>query len=241
MILSNITPRPILICGDCIEELQKIEDESVDLIVTDPPYPVTKKGCAGNTGGMMATKVTMQGKIFEHNNIDCSEYAPEFFRLLKDGSHCYVMCNHVNLIKMLNVFTGVGFHFIKSLIWNKGNKLMGRFYMSQFEYILFFRKGKGVQINYCGTSDILSFQNKKTKDVNGQNLHDTEKPVELMEVLVRNSSKEGQIVLDPFMGIGSVGIACNNLYRQFIGIEIDKKYFQIAQLRMATNGNQPIS
>ena len=118
---------------------------------------------------------------------------------------------------------------------------MGRFYMSQFEYILIFRKGKGVQINHCGTSDILSFQNKKTKDVNGQNLHDTEKPVELMEVLVRNSSKEGQTVLDPFMGIGSVGIACNNLYRQFIGIEIDKKYFQIAQFRMATNGNQPIS
>lgn len=100
--------------------------------------------------------------------------------------------------------------------------------MSQFEYILFFRKGKGVQINHCGTSDILSFQNKKLKDKNGRNLHDTEKPVELMEVLIDNSSKEGQIVLDPFMGIGSTGMACKRLNRRFVGIEIDKYYFNIA-------------
>jgi len=180
----------------------------------------------------MATKATMQGKIFEHNSIDCSEYAPEFFRLLKDGSHCYVMSNHVNLINMLNTFTGVGFHFIKSLIWNKGNKLMGRFYMSQYEYILFFRKGKGVQINHCGTSDILSIPNKKSKDASGKNLHDTEKPIELMEILIDNSSREGQIILDPFMGIGSTGMACKNLNRNFIGIEIDNTYFDIAQQRL---------
>lgn len=229
---TTITPWQNLICGDCITELKKLPDKSIDLIVTDPPYPITKKGCAGNTGGMMATKATMQGKIFEHNSIDCSEYAPEFFRLLKDGSHCYVMSNHVNLINMLNTFTGVGFHFIKSLIWNKGNKLMGRFYMSQYEYILFFRKGKGVQINHCGTSDILSIPNKKSKDTSGKNLHDTEKPIELMEILIDNSSREGQIILDPFMGIGSTGMACKNLNRNFIGIEIDNTYFDIAQQRL---------
>lgn len=229
---TTITPWQNLICGDCITELKKLPDKSIDLIVTDPPYPITKKGCAGNTGGMMATKATMQGKIFEHNSIDCSEYAPEFFRLLKDGSHCYVMSNHVNLINMLNTFTGVGFHFIKSLIWNKGNKLMGRFYMSQYEYILFFRKGKGVQINHCGTSDILSIPNKKSKDASGKNLHDTEKPIELMEILIDNSSREGQIILDPFMGIGSTGMACKNLNRNFVGIEIDNTYFDIAQQRL---------
>lgn len=229
---TTITPWQNLICGDCITELKKLPDKSIDLIVTDPPYPITKKGCAGNTGGMMATKATMQGKIFEHNSIDCSEYAPEFFRLLKDGSHCYVMSNHVNLINMLNTFTGVGFHFIKSLIWNKGNKLMGRFYMSQYEYILFFRKGKGIQINHCGTSDILSIPNKKSKDASGKNLHDTEKPIELMEILIDNSSREGQIILDPFMGIGSTGMACKNLNRNFIGIEIDNTYFDIAQQRL---------
>ena len=72
----------------------------------------------------------------------------------------------------------------KSLVWDKGNKIMGQYYMSQFEYILFFRKGKGVKINNCGTSDILSVPNKKTEDERGKNLHDTEKPVELMRILI---------------------------------------------------------
>lgn len=221
-----------LVCGDCMEQFKIISDNSIDLIVTDPPYPITKKGCAGNTGGMMATKETMQGKIFEFNDIDCSKYAPEFYRVLKNGSHCYVMTNHVNLINMLNTFTSSGFHFIKSLIWNKGNKIMGRFYMSQFEYILFFRKGKGVQINHCGTSDLLSIPNKKTKGLDGKNLHDTEKPVELVKILIDNSSKENDVVLDPFMGIGSVGIACKKLRRNFIGFEISPTYFEIAKERI---------
>lgn len=104
--------------------------------------------------------------------------------------------------------------------------------MSQFEYILFFRKGKGVKINNCGTSDILSIPNKKTKDENGKNLHDTEKPIELMQILIENSSKENEIVLDPFMGIGSTPLACVSANRRYIGVELDKKYFDIAVDRM---------
>lgn len=209
-----------------------LPDESVDLIVTDPPYKVTSRGNAGNSGGMLKTKMFCQGKVFTHNNIDCAEYAPEFYRLLKDGSHCYVMTNHVNLIKMLNTFTNCGFHFIKCLIWDKGNKIMGHYYMSQFEYIMFFRKGRGVKINHCGTGDILSVPNRKTKDENGKNIHDTEKPVELMKILIDNSSQEDSVVLDPFMGVGSAGIACRQLNRQFIGIEIDDNYFKIAEDRI---------
>lgn len=226
-----------LYLNDCLTVMKNIPDGFIDLIVTDPPYPVTKKGCAGNTGGMMKTKKTMQGKIFTHNDIDCEKYAPEFYRILKDGSHCYVMSNHVNLIKMLNTFTNAGFHFIKCLIWDKGNKLMGRFYMSQFEYILFFRKGKGVKINNCGTSDILSVPNKKTKNDDGKNLHDTEKPIGLMKILIDNSSQENGIVLDPFMGIGTTGIACMKSNRKFIGIEIDDTYFKIAKNRIENSVN----
>ena len=73
---------------------------------------------------------------------------------------------------------------------------------------------------------------KKTKGIDGKNLHDTEKPVELMKILVGNSSQENSIVLDPFMGIGSTGIACKELNRRFVGIEIDKDYFDIAQKRI---------
>lgn len=215
--------------------MSKIPNEVIDLLVTDPPYKTTSRGNAGNSGGMLQKKINMSGLVFEYNNIDCANYAPEFYRILKDGSHCYVMTNHINLINMLNTFTQSGFHFIKSLVWDKGNKIMGQYYMSQFEYILFFRKGKGIKINHCGTSDILSVPNKKLKDSNGKNLHDTEKPVELMKILIDNSSKENDIVLDPFMGIGSTGVAAKELNRRFVGIEIDETYFNIAKRRIKTN------
>ena len=218
--------------GDCLELMKNIPDGSVDLVLTDPPYPTTSRGNAGNSGGMLQKEINKKGKVFKHNNIDCTEYAPEFYRVLKDGSHCYVMTNHINLIKMLNVFTDCGFHFIKSLIWNKGNKIMGQYYMSQFEYILFFRKGYGKKINNCGTSDILSVPNKKTKDENGKNIHDTEKPIELMQILIENSSNENDVVLDSFMGVGATALACINTNRNFIGIELDKGYFDIAEKRI---------
>lgn len=218
--------------GDCLEILKKLPNDSIDLVVTDPPYRTTARGNAGNSGGMLQKEINKKGKVFSYNEITPDKYIPELFRILKDGSHCYIMTNHVNLQNILNIATQNDFHFIKSLIWNKGNKIMGQYYMSQFEYILFFRKGKGIKINNCGTSDILNIPNIKTKDKNGKNLHDTEKPVELMKILIENSSKENEIVLDPFMGIGSTGIACLNTNRKFIGFELDKEYFEIAKKRI---------
>lgn len=218
--------------GDCMDLLKDIENESIDLLVTDPPYKVTARGNAGNSGGMMRKKISMQGKIFEFNNIKPQIYMPEFYRILKDGSHFYIMTNHINLQEMLNTATENKFKFIKSLIWNKGNKIMGQYYMSQFEYILFFRKGRGKKINKCGTADILNVQNRKTKDDNGKNLHDTEKPIELMQILIENSSKENEIILDPFMGIGSTVLACINTNRNYIGFELDKTYYDKACKRI---------
>lgn len=217
---------------DCLTGMKKIDDESIDLLVTDPPYKVTSRGNAGNSGGMLQKKLSMQGNIFEYNDTKPQEYIPEFYRILKDGSHCYIMTNHVNLQSILNIATECGFKFIKSLIWNKGNKIMGQYYMSQFEYILFFRKGKGKKINNCGTADILNIPNRKSKDINGNNLHDTEKPIELMQILIENSSQENEIVLDPFVGIGSTVIACIKTNRNYIGFEIDKKYYDIANRRI---------
>lgn len=217
---------------DCMNVMKTLPDESIDLVCTDPPYRVTPSGTAGSAGGMLTKKQYLSGKVFGFNDIDCSVYAPEFFRILKDGSHCYVMTNNVNLIHMLNVFTETGFHFIKSLIWDKGNKIMGQFYMSQFEYILFFRKGYGKKINNCGTSDILSIPNDKVKDAEGNNLHDTEKPVDLMKVLVENSTEKGGVVLDPFSGSGSTMLACLQTGRVGIGCEIDPDFFSVIQKRI---------
>ena len=220
-----------IIQGDCLEILKTMPDNSVDLVLTDPPYKVTSRGSAGNAGGMLQKDINKKGQVFSNNDIDIEAWLPDVYRILKDGSHCYIMTNHKNLHHYLNIIEKIGFHFIKSLIWNKSNKIMGQYYMSQFEYILFLRKGKGIKINNCGTSDIINVPNKKTK-INGANIHDTEKPVELMKILICNSSIEGNLVLDPFMGVGATIIAAKDTNRNYIGIELDNEYFKIAQDRI---------
>ena len=217
---------------NCLEGMKRIADGSIDLVVTDPPYKTTARGSYGNVGGMLKKDIVNTGKMFAYNNIEPDRFIPEIYRILKEGTHFYLMTNHKNLIKMITTAENAGFYFIKSLIWDKSNKIMGQAYMSQFEYILFFRKGKFKKINNCGTSDIISIKNVKHKDSNGKNYHDTEKPVKLMELLVNNSSNENEIVLDPFMGIGTTAIACMNTQRNFIGFEMDKGYYDIACKRI---------
>jgi site-specific DNA-methyltransferase (adenine-specific) len=226
--------------NDCIEIMDKLIEQGikVDMIFTDPPYKVTSRGSAGNSGGMLQKKINRNGQVFKHNNIEIEDYLPKFYDVLKETGHCYIMTNHKNLTHFLSVIDtwkaddGGKFNFIKSLIWDKGNKIMGQYYMSQFEYILFLRKGAGVKINNCGTSDLLSIPNKKTKGEDGKNIHDTEKPVDLCKILIENSSKENETVLDPFMGVGGCGIAAKELNRNFIGIELDDNYFDIANKRI---------
>lgn len=218
--------------GDALVELKTIPNESIDLVITDPPYRVTSKGCSGTMGGYWTSEKSKKGIIFDHNNISCEEYLPELYRVLKDKTLCYVMCNNINLVSIITTGINVGFHFVKCLIWDKGNKICGRYYMTCFEYIILFRKGGDRPINNCGTPDILSVPIKKLKDENNKNLHDTEKPVELAKILIENSSNKDEIVLDPFMGIGWAGIASKQLGRNFIGIEIDPKYFNIAKDRV---------
>mgnify|MGYP002624034967 CR=1 FL=1 len=104
--------------------------------------------------------------------------------------------------------------------------------MSCFEYILFMRKGRAVPINDCGCGDILSVPNVKTKTRNGGNIHDSQKPVTLMQILIENSSKEGDVVLAPFMGSGTTALACIRSRRRFIGSEIDKAFYDIAVRRI---------
>lgn len=213
-------------------------NKTVDMIFTDPPYKVTQRGST-NSGGMLRKKIYRAGQVFEHNDIEIEDYLPRFYKVLKETGHCYIMTNHKNLTHFLKVIdewkdsdTKQGFNFIKSLIWDKGNKIMGQCYMSQFEYILFLRKGASVKINNCGTSDLLSIPNKKTKGEDGKNIHDTEKPVALMKIIIENSSKPGETVLDPFVGAGGTAIAAYETGRKFIGSELDENYCGITNNRL---------
>lgn len=218
--------------GNCLDLMKYIPDKSIDLIVTDPPYKLTSRGTSGTMGGYWKNEKAKKGIIFDNNNISFDDYFKELYRVLKDDSILYIMCNNKNLRELLNVANDTGFKFVKNLIWEKNNKICGKYYMGCYEYIGLFRKGRDKPINKCGTPDILKIPIKKLKDVNGKNLHDTEKPIELMKILIENSSNINDIVLDPFMGIGTTGIACKELNRNFIGIEIDENYFNIASKRI---------
>ncbi len=216
---------------DAIEWLKTLDNDSVDLIVSDPPYRVTQHGHSG-LGGIFKTKVgedkKLNGKLFEHNEVDVNDYAGELYRVLKPDSHCYIMTNDRNLQNFMNVFTNIGFNFCKLIIWDKQNKITNQYYMNQVEYILFMYKGRNKQINNCGTSNLISVNNVKNKTHN----HPTEKPVELMEILIKNSTNEGDLVLDPFVGVGATPVACQNLKRNFIGCELDKVYYDTTMERL---------
>lgn len=188
-------------------------------------------------GGMMADKKTMKGKVFKFNDLDISNYLGEFYRVLKPNSHCYIFCNQKNIYHFMDVVNNQSkFKWFKNLIWLKDNKIANQYYMTQYEYILFLRKGKAKRINNCGTSKVLQFKNKKLKDDNHHVIHPTEKPVKLIKTLIENSSKENDIVLDPFVGIGSTPLACVGSKRKFIGTEIDKYFYDVACQRLKKAG-----
>lgn len=224
----------ILLKGDALEHLDTLikQGVKVDLVVTDPPYKLTSRGTSGTMGGeFWKSDRAKDGILFEIPNI--RQWLPKIYEILKEETHAYIMCNDKNLTDYLKAIKDSQFQFVKTIIWKKPNKITGRFYMTQKETIILIRKGGQRPINNAGTPDVLETPDfKKLKTINDEgkrvNLHDTEKPVELMEILIANSSNEGEIVLDPFMGIGSTGIAANNLNRNFIGTELDERYFNVS-------------
>jgi site-specific DNA-methyltransferase (adenine-specific) len=191
---------------DCLKVLKQFDEESVDLVVTDCPYRITSGGCTAetNVGGIInhALPLAKQGKLFSHNEIKFSEWLPEIYRVLKNNAHCYIMINARNLKELQQCAEDSGFIFQNLLIWDKGNATPNKFYMNACEFILMLRKGKAKYINNMGSKNILRVPN-----IIGNKQHPTEKPAELMQILIENSSNKGDIVLDPFMGVGG-GRSC---------------------------------
>ena len=121
---------------DCLDVMKDMQDNSVDLIVTDPPYKVTSRGSSGGTGGMLKSEINKKGMVFNHNSITFNEWLPECFRVLKDGCHAYFMTNNKNLSKMLIAVESAGFSIFKTLIWVKNTAITNMYYMDNHEYII---------------------------------------------------------------------------------------------------------
>lgn len=229
--------------SDCLEVMKSIPDGSVDCAVIDPPYKIVAGGCrkvADNECSGIFNKrresnkrtdwgeEVRTGKMFKHNDIKFESWLPEIYRVMADKSHAYLMINSRNLAELQSKAEQVGFKFQNLLIWDKGNVTPNRYYMQGYECILMLRRGGAKTIINKGTSSILRVPN-----IIGNKKHPSEKPVELLEIMINNSTNDGETVIDIFMGSGSTGVACVNTNRKFIGIELDPEYFAIAEKRIS--------
>ena len=209
-----------LIQGDCLEVMKTLEAGSVDMILTDPPYGMSFRS--------NYRKKKYRG-IKSDTTLDWLDiFASECFRVAKNNTAHYVFCSFHNIDKFKRAFENQ-FKVKNILIWEKNNTSMGDLagdFAPKYEMILFLHKGRRT-INGKRDANILKFS--KT----GNNYHPTQKPVDMCEYLLAKFSDVGNTVLDPFMGSGTVGVACKNLNRDFIGIELDKTYFEIAKKRIA--------
>ena len=232
-----------IIHGDCLEEMKKIPDGSIDLVLTDPPY--------GTTACKWDTRIPFEPMWEQLKRITKKNGAIVLF-----GSQPFTSALVMSNPKM----------FKYDLIWNKelatGFLNANRMPLRSHEEILVFydkqptynsqkligkpnhSRGK----NKCKTNNLYGYHKiaednftelKHPKSIillqkehPSKTVHPTQKPVALMEYLIKTYTNEGETVLDFTMGSGTTGVACKNLNRNFIGIELDKEYFEIAKARI---------
>ncbi len=154
IVVDYVKGNVVLFNNDCKKILEKMENECIDLFVSDIPYRISKKGTTKKKEGKKymsgifdcyeSTEENItnikRGKIFRNNDIKIKEYIGEVYRVLKNGSHCYLFSNWSNLNDIITESEKVGFKLQNILVWGKDNKVCNKYYMNQCEYILFFRK-----------------------------------------------------------------------------------------------------
>lgn len=206
-----------------------MESKCIDLIVTDPPYK-TITGGDSNGKNSERPKGMLSGnrKLFAHQNIKISDWMPEVYRVLKQGSHAYIFTNVLNLTEMLNESQKAGFKLHNLLCWQKNNCTPSQYYMKNCEYVLFLRKGKTKWINDIGGSKTVhQFDN-----IIGNKTHPCEKPVEACEYFIKTYTGEGDIVLDSTAGSMTTGVAAIRTGRKCICIENDEEIFNVGKNRI---------
>lgn len=219
--------------GDCLEVIKQVPDKSVDLVIIDPPYEIetSKVNPSAKTGAFGATKRNYHGEILPLTEGIKNDILLELVRVMKK-TNIYIWCNKTQLRQYIDFFEDRGCT-TELLTWHKTNPVptCNNKYLSDTEYLLFFRE-KGVKIygSYATKKKYyVTSTNKADKDEYG---HPTIKPLEIIQNLVINSSLEGDTVLDCFMGSGTTGVACVNTGRDFIGIELDGQYYEVATERI---------
>jgi site-specific DNA-methyltransferase (adenine-specific) len=208
--------------ADALDFLRSLPDELITLVVTDPPYASLEKH------RKHGTTTRLKKRWFPViPNTYYPELLSELYRVLEPNSHCYVMCDDETSDIIKPIGEAAGFTWWKRLVWNKIGRLgMGYHYRACHEFILFFEKGKR-RLNDLSVRDVLDYP-----QLIGKQYYPTEKPVELLEVLIRQSSLEADAVLDPFCGSGATGEAALRLGRNFLGCDLDDSAVRLSRDRL---------
>lgn len=208
-----------VIWGDCLEGMKMIPDNSIDLVVTDPPFGMSF---------ISNYRKTHYKAIKNDNNLEwLDDFLNQIKRVIKPEGHVYIFCSMHNI----DIFVSKIKQYLdykNLIIWEKNNTGMGDLkgdYAPKYEIIIFC-SDSSKKLN--GAREPNIFKWAKT----GNNLHPTEKPVELIKWLIQKSSEKGDLILDSFMGSWTTARACKDLGRNFIGFELEKEYCEIGEKRL---------
>src|SRR5262245_14591296 len=195
---------------DAVEWLRALKAASVDLVITDPPYESLEKHRAvGTTTRLRHSKASSNDWFTIFPNARFGELFTEIYRVLKKNAHFYLFCDPETMFVAKPIAEASGFKFWKPLIWDKRKIGMGYHYRARYECILFFEKGKR-RLADLAVPDIIEVPRI-------HNGYPTEKPAEVADVLVRQSSNPDDLIVDPFMGSAAFGVAAIRAGRNFAG------------------------
>jgi site-specific DNA-methyltransferase (adenine-specific) len=232
--MPSVKPLFELAALDAVNWLRELPTASVDVVVTDPAYESLEKHRAvGTTTRLKHSKSSSNDWFRVFPNERFGELFVEVFRVLKPDAHFYLFCDAETMFIAKPEAERAGFKFWKPLVWDKKTIGMGYHYRARYEFILFFEKGKR-RLKDLGVADIIT----EPRIHRG---YPAEKPVAVSEVIIGQSSQPGDVVADPFMGSGSVGVAALRLGRRFIGTDLNPEAVQLTgqRLRQLGSGTQP--
>lgn len=218
---------------DCIIGIKKIPDNYIDLVIIDPPYLINNHSTT-NSNELSAEINKYNEELFKHNltkGYD-TKILDELIRVMKK-INIYIFCNCEQIPFYINYFVLNKKCKMDILIWNKTNAmpLFNNKYLTDKEYCLYFRKGGYCQPKNYDDAKTVYYSPINIKDKTKWK-HPTIKPEELIRKLIRNSSKENDIILDCFLGSGTTAVCCLKEGRNYIGFEIDKAFYETCLKRI---------
>jgi len=218
-----------LALADAVEWLRAQPAESIDLLLTDPAYESLEKHRAiGTTTRLKHSKSSSNDWFRVFPNARFGELFDEAYRALKQNRHFYLFCDAETMFVAKPEAERAGFKFWKPLVWDKRTIGMGYHYRARYEFVLFFEKGKR-RLNNLGVADIISVPRVHRG-------YPAEKPPEVSEILIQQSTAAGETVADPFMGSGSVGVAALRSGRRFIGTDVNIEAVRMTAKRLREFG-----